>query len=123
MRVFNKKGQNMAEYSILIALVVAAAVGIKLYVQRGIQARVHDQSDALVNQISGSDFSAISNVAVTANKQYEPDYFSKQATTDTTQNTEDYTLTKGGTTSKDTTKTTSQAAQDYEQQDYSGAKN
>ncbi|MDD4938678.1 MAG: hypothetical protein PHE18_01580 [Candidatus Omnitrophica bacterium] len=105
----------MAEYSILIALVIAAAIGIKVYVQRGIQARIHDESDEMFNAVKDADWSQISTVAVTANKQFEPSDFSKKTTTQTVQDTEDYTLEKEGTTAQTSTKTTKQAAGDYEQ--------
>ncbi len=120
MKIFNKKGQNMAEYSILIALIIGAAVGMKIYVQRGIQARVHDESDQLGQAINNAPgWSEISKVTdATLKPQYEPDYFSKKATTDTTADTEKYTLEKTGTTSKEITKTTQQKKDDYEQSGY-----
>jgi len=125
MKVLNRRGQNMAEYSILIALIIAAAIGIKVYVQRGVQARIHDESDALTDTIANQSWSwntdsegAIQNADVTMQKQFEPSEFSKKATTTTSEDTEDYTLTKGGTTSKEVTKKTQQAAEDYEQYEY-----
>ncbi len=36
----NKKGQNTAEYAILIALVVAAVVAMQTYVKRSMQAGI-----------------------------------------------------------------------------------
>ena len=120
MKIFQKKGQNTAEYAILIALVVAAAIGIKVYVQRGVQARIHDESDALVNKISSADWE-ISTVAVTKAPQFEPLEFSKKATSDTVEDREVYEMYKEagkeGTTKKEITKTTTQAAKDYEQYD------
>ena len=41
LRKFKKKAQSTAEYSILFALVVAAAVGMSDEVRRGIQAKIH----------------------------------------------------------------------------------
>ncbi len=130
MRVLNRRGQNMAEYSILIALIIAAAIGIKVYVQRGVQARIHDESDAMNNTIESEDWSwnkdaagATQNADVTMHKQFEPTDFSKKATTATSEDTEDYTLTKGGTTSTEITKKTKQAAEDYEQYNYDKTNN
>jgi len=37
-----KKGQNTAEYAILISLVVAAVIAMQTYVQRGLQAKMRD---------------------------------------------------------------------------------
>ncbi len=123
MKIFSKKGQNMAEYSILIALIVAAAIGMKVYVQRGMQARIHDESDALINKISNdavvkTSWTEISKANVTAVKQYEPDYLTKEATTETVKDEEKYTLEKGGTTKQEITKTTKQSDEDYEQYGY-----
>ena len=38
----NKKAQNTAEYAILISLVVAGIIAMQTYAQRGLQARVRD---------------------------------------------------------------------------------
>lgn len=43
--MLNRKGQNVAEYAILIALVVGAAVAMQTYVKRGLQGRVADAVD------------------------------------------------------------------------------
>jgi hypothetical protein len=123
MSTFNKKGQNMAEDSILIALVIAAAIGIKVYVQRGMQARIHDESDALVDAISNNTnvtaaWNEISNATVTAEKQFEPSDFAKKSTTVTAEDTEAYTLNKEGTTNTAITRNTTQAQGDYEQYNY-----
>jgi len=114
MRMFNKKGQNTAEYAILIALVIGAAIGIQTYVKRGIQGRVKDGSDNIMNEIKGADWSQISNVTVTEKKQYEPTELSTLATSDILQDDSSYTMEKGGTTSKDITRKTQQAAGDYQ---------
>lgn len=38
--VFNRKGQNMAEYAIIFGIVIAAAVGVSALIKEGIQDRV-----------------------------------------------------------------------------------
>lgn len=48
-----KRAQSTAEYAILLALVVAAAMGIQNEVRRAIQARVHDASVSLVTSTGG----------------------------------------------------------------------
>jgi hypothetical protein len=70
-----RKGQNIAEYSILIALVIAAAVAMQVYVKRGIQGRVADAVDYAPTL-------SIMNVAVNvgATKQYEPYYQREDST-------------------------------------------
>ncbi len=41
-RILNKKGQNTAEYALLISLVVAAIIAMQTYAQRALQARIRD---------------------------------------------------------------------------------
>ena len=43
-RIFNQKGQNTAEYALLISLVVAAIIAMQTYAQRALQARIRDAS-------------------------------------------------------------------------------
>lgn len=67
--MLNRKGQNTAEYAILIALIIAAAVGMQTYVKRGIQGRIQE---AVVhtgqNQtVGGTDLTFTGG-------QFEPDY-------------------------------------------------
>lgn len=43
--MLNRKGQNTAEYAILIAIIIAAAVGMQTYVKRNLQGRVREAVD------------------------------------------------------------------------------
>lgn len=73
MRIFrNKKAQNTAEYAILIALVIAAAMAIQTYVKRGLQAKVRDA-------VIGYTTSTADLGEGTA--QYEPYYLESDFTT------------------------------------------
>ncbi len=63
-RLKNKKGQNTAEYAILIALIVGAAVAMQTYVKRGLQGRVKDAVDSLASGTTG----------IGTTEQYEPYY-------------------------------------------------
>lgn len=67
--MLNRKGQNIAEYSILIALVIAAAVAMQVYVRRGIQGRVADAVDhaPTTDEVAGAPIEFTT-------KQYEPYY-------------------------------------------------
>jgi Flp pilus assembly pilin Flp len=67
----NRKGQNTAEYAILIGLVVAVAVAMQTYVKRGLQGRVHDEVAAMVTGTSG----------LGSTNQYEPYYMNSQYNT------------------------------------------
>lgn len=64
-RTLDRKGQNTAEYAILIALVVGAVIAMQTYVQRAMNGRVLDTTKYMA--------AATSNV--TGNEtQYEPYY-------------------------------------------------
>ncbi len=70
----NKKGQNTAEYAILIGLIVAVAIGMQTYIKRGVQGRFKSEVDDMAANTSG----------LGATKQYEPYYLSSSYTTQTT---------------------------------------
>ncbi|MFA5356896.1 MAG: hypothetical protein WC301_05800 [Candidatus Omnitrophota bacterium] len=83
--MFNRKGQNIAEYSILIAIVIAAAVAMQVYVKRGIQGRVADAVDHAPDvDLTGIDMvdGAQANVGTLefTTKQYEPYYVDTDVT-------------------------------------------
>jgi len=67
--MLNKKGQNTAEYAILIALIIAAAVGMQTYVKRGLQGRVHEavRNTGTPGDVGGTTLNFSGN-------QYEPYY-------------------------------------------------
>ncbi|MCX5701727.1 MAG: hypothetical protein NTW64_01950 [Candidatus Omnitrophica bacterium] len=72
--MLKRKGQNIAEYSILIALVIAAAVAMQVYVKRGVQGRIADATDMKppATDVGGG------TLTFTAN-QYEPYYLKSNA--------------------------------------------
>ncbi len=84
----NKKGQNTAEYAILIALVIGAAVAMQTYVKRGMQGGVKYAVDKVKRTDSGTG-------------QYEPYYLesssdtTKSAYKDTVQTKEGGEVTRG----------------------------
>jgi len=67
--MLNRKGQNVLEYSILIALVVGAAIAMQTYVKRGLQGRVKNAVDhvGVVGDVGGAPL-------VLSGDQYEPYY-------------------------------------------------
>ena len=67
--MLNRKGQNTAEYAILIALIIAAAVGMQTYVKRGLQGRMHDavRHTGTTGNVGGTDLNFTGD-------QYEPYY-------------------------------------------------
>lgn len=86
-----KKGQSTAEYAIVIGLVIAAAVGMQVYVKRGIQGKVRDASDAkIVVDGSGPDY------GVNSYGQYEPGYNGGTSLTTLNDSTETATRNQNG---------------------------
>ena len=67
----NKRGQNTAEYALLIALVIAGIIAMQTYAQRSLQARVKDASNFMTS--SGTTASA-EGVVMQSTAQYEPYY-------------------------------------------------
>ena len=67
--MLNRKGQNIAEYSILIALVIAAAVAMQTYVKRGLQGRIADAVDH-----TGEGAEVGGSTLTFSGQQYEPYY-------------------------------------------------
>ncbi|MBM3244957.1 MAG: class III signal peptide-containing protein [Candidatus Omnitrophica bacterium] len=68
-----KRGQTTAEYAILIALVVAAAMAMQIYVKRGLQGRVKDVVD---HTGTGGEVGTAGDVLQFSGAQYEPYYTS-----------------------------------------------
>lgn len=116
-----KKGQNTAEYAILIALIIGVAVAMQTYVKRGMQGRVHDASNMFYDEVAKeTSWAGINDTAITAltSKQYEPEGLSSQSTQDIIKDEVIYTMIEDGTVTRDITQETTQAAGDYQEQDY-----
>lgn len=79
-----KRAQSTAEYAILIALVIGAALAMQIYVKRGMQGKVKTTVDGKLGS-----------------KQYEPYYLSSSSDTDQLSMAKD-TTEKGGKVSKRT---------------------
>lgn len=75
----NRKAQSTAEYAVVLSLVIAAAIGMQVYVKRGVQARIKTTADGYVEpaytfSLSGQPESA----TFSSVKQYEPYYTRSQ---------------------------------------------
>ncbi|MFH0876835.1 MAG: hypothetical protein V1863_01245 [Candidatus Omnitrophota bacterium] len=75
----SKKGQNTAEYAILIGVIVAAAIAMQIYLRRGMQARMKGAIDYTMT----ADEDAGVGVEIFNQSQYEPYYL--QTNFETTQ--------------------------------------
>ena len=74
----NRRGQNVAEYAILIALVIGAAMAMQTYVKRGLQGRIKGATDTNIGKTFG-------DVKFTTS-QYEPYYADTNATVESGRN-------------------------------------
>jgi Flp pilus assembly pilin Flp len=123
----NRKAQSTAEYAVLIALVVAAVVGMQTYVKRGVQARVKDASDDFTANISSattwSDWAGMPVKAATLSGtrgQYEHSRLSSKNTQNVLQDDQTTSMASNGAlTSRATTQQTKQETGDYRKFDYS----
>lgn len=97
----NKKGQNTAEYALLIALVVAGIIAMQQYAQRALQARVRDAGVYMADATHTVANGDTSGVVLGASKQYEP-YYQKSDYTVSRDSTE-HKINDGSTVSQDST--------------------
>ncbi len=66
MRAFSKRAQSTAEYAIVIALVIGAAVAMQIYVKRGLQGGMKFATDKITDRTG----------------QYEPYYYQSESETE-----------------------------------------
>jgi len=69
-----RRAQSVAEYSVCLALVLAALLGMQFYVKRGLQGRYKEVIDHTAKQAASAAGLA------TSPKQYEPYYVQDQFT-------------------------------------------
>jgi gas vesicle protein len=110
-RLNSRKGQNTAEYAILIGVIVAAAIAMQIYVRRGMQARVKDAVD--FTQTADDD----AGNGLFKQSQYEPYYMATNFSTSQSGQTSEQ-LQQGGGIVKDsisetTTRTGNQTYSNY----------
>jgi len=111
--MLNRKGQNIAEYSILIAIVVAGAITMQVYVRRGLQGRVHEAVDhaGVANDVGGESLSF-------SGAQFEPSYLDTDGNVASTRTFQEGLSTRGETGRSAYTETTTRKTGSYEEQDY-----
>ena len=120
MRDMMRKGQVAAEYAILIAVAIAAFVGMQLYVKRGVQSKFKGVVDQLNFDSSPTGEAVL---------QYEPYYTAAGTSTTTFDTTQKDTGLAGGkvaiTDVKDTTTRTGSSTQEVDltqDDEWTGAK-
>jgi hypothetical protein len=85
LRLRSNKGQNTAEYAIVIALIIGAAIAMQTYVKRGLQGRTKDATDYMQTQTA----------TLGGTQQYEP-YYSQSDNTTTAQSSMNKNTATGG---------------------------
>lgn len=115
--MLNRKGQNIAEYSILIALVIAAAVAMQVYVKRGIQGRV---ADAVDHAPEITDFAEKGTTLNFKTRQYEPYYVDSNAAVASTRGLTENITNNVMITRNNIVETTTRAANAYEKTTWNG---
>lgn len=71
------RAQSTAEYAIILAVVIGAAVAMQIYVKRGLQAKIADGTDAFTGigaTITGLSGGEDGDVTISSTSQYEPYY-------------------------------------------------
>ncbi len=116
-----KRGQSTAEYAVLIALVIGAAIAMQTYVKRGLQGRTHGASNRYFNEVTAnasSGWDQISNIPVTGSMQYEPGELESRSTQTVSEQTANTTIQTGGKVDRTSNQTTQQQAGDYQKRTY-----
>ena len=83
IKLNSRRGQNTAEYAILIGVIVAAAIAMQIYIRRGMQARIKDAVDFARTGDDDSGGYLYGNEV-----QYEPYYMESGKSITTTQSGE-----------------------------------
>ena len=109
LRLRSNKGQNTAEYAIVIALIIGAAIAMQTYVKRGLQGRTKDATDYMQNQTAD----------IGATRQYEPYYMQSDINTTASNNAQKNTAQGGGVATSGQAQTQQAGQQVYH--DTSGA--
>jgi len=87
----NKKGQSVfSEYVMIFFVVIAAAVALTTFVQRGFESRIHDARNYMINAVNNNLVCDANCLNATGSSrisyEYEPYYSQYQATVQTYEN-------------------------------------
>ena len=79
-----KKAQATAEYAILFAVVIGAAMGVQSYVKRALQARIHDAANQFIDKTGGTNYQweGVAGTKTTTDQSSER-YFTENIEADT----------------------------------------
>ncbi len=80
-------GQSTLEYAVLIAVVAAAAIGMQIYVKRGLQGRLRQSADSIGEQYAPGRTISTFTTNVTANRTEAVEERGRAATTNIAETT------------------------------------
>ena len=111
----NNKGQNTAEYALLIALVIAGVIAMQTYSQRSLQARVRDASHFMSTETKNDE---AGKDVLGSVEQYEPYYLKSKYDID--RKSEDQKLLGNATTASYSATNRIRKDKGYQESSYSG---
>lgn len=116
--MLKRKGQNIAEYVILVALIIAAAAAMQVYLRRGLQGRMADAVDFApeAEVLHTTNISNGSNLLKFNTKQYEPYYAESAANVTSNMDYKDTLTARGGVNRSGINQTTTRLKDSYEKQ-------
>ena len=108
--MLNKRGQNIAEYVILVAIIIGAAAAMQIYLKRGISGRIADATDHApqIADVAGAPLSFNT-------KQYEPYYADSSSDVTSTSTVSEDLANRGGITRSQVDSTTNRGVGSYDQ--------
>lgn len=116
--MLRRKGQNIAEYVILVAIIIAAAAAMQVYIRRGIQGRMADAVDFApeAEVLWTTNTSNSTNMLKFNTRQYEPYYAESEANVTSNMDYRDTLSARGGVQRDALNQTTVRRAGSYEVQ-------
>ena len=114
--MLRKKGQNIAEYVILVALIIAAAAAMQVYLRRGLQGRMADAVDFAPSQSLGINGNVSTDFLNFTTRQYEPYYQKSEANVTSNMDYADTIAARSQVNRTGINQTTVRAATSYEEQ-------
>ena len=114
--MLRKKGQNIAEYVILVALIIAAAAAMQVYLRRGLQGRMADAVDFAPSQSLGINGNVSTDFLNFTTRQYEPYYQKSEANVTSNMDYADTIAARSQVNRTGINQTTVRAKDSYEEQ-------
>jgi len=117
--MFKKKGQSVAEYALMITTIIIAISTVQTYIKRGLQGRMADASDDLVESIATAPWDPLLSSTPTAATQFEPVELSRRSNQNILEDSTNFKMTTGGAVTRSVSRQVMQGeTDDYQQYSY-----